>query len=146
MSHIFISYSHTDSDYAHQLARSLEYNGFQVWIDERLDYGMQWPRVIQENLDSCAAFVVIMTPRAYISDWVQSELSRAKRKNKPMFPILLEGDEPWLSVETTQYIQVESGSLVGRHRSYSRARRFSRFPSSRAAFRGRSMSCVTTRC
>ena len=43
MSHIFISYSHDDSDYAHRLVRELEQEGFTAWIDERIDYGTQWP-------------------------------------------------------------------------------------------------------
>ncbi|MBN1452634.1 MAG: toll/interleukin-1 receptor domain-containing protein, partial [Anaerolineales bacterium] len=106
MSHIFISYSHKDTVYAHGLAKTLYDDGFEVWIDERLDYGSQWPLEIQKQLDSCSAFIVIMTPRAFASEWVQSELQRAKRKNKPIFPLLLEGDETWLSVESTQYFDV----------------------------------------
>lgn len=111
MSYIFISYSHTDSGYAHKLAAALEHNGFLPWVDDRIDYGSQWPRVIQEQLDGCAAFIVIMTPRAYASDWVQNELNRAKRKRKPIIPLLLEGDEPWLSVEAIQYLDVRGGML-----------------------------------
>ena len=106
MAHIFISYSHQDSDYAHALADSLQSMGFEVWIDERLDYGSQWPQELQTRLDTCFAFILVMSPRSYASEWVQSELQRAKRKLKPIFPLLLEGDEPWLSVESTQYYDV----------------------------------------
>ena len=106
MGHIFISYSHNDSRYAHQLADSLQAEGFDVWIDARIDYGAQWPYEIQKQLDSCDAFILIMTPRSFASEWAQSELQRAKRKLKPIFPLLLEGDEPWLSVESTQYYDV----------------------------------------
>ena len=106
MSHIFISYSHKESDYAHGLAQTLYKDGFDVWIDERLDYGSQWPNEIQKQLDSCRAFIVIMSPNSFDSEWVQSELQRAKRKGKPIFPLLLEGDGPWLSVESTQFFDV----------------------------------------
>ena len=106
MGHIFISYSHNDADYAHKLADNLHSMGLQDAIDERLDYGSQWPQELQKQLDSCSAFIVIMSPRSYTSEWVQSELQRAKRKLKPIFPMLLEGDEPWLSVESTQYYDV----------------------------------------
>ncbi len=85
--------------------------GFEVWIDARLDYGSQWPHEIQKQLDNCSAFIVIMSPRSYASEWVQSELQRAKRKLKPVFPLLLEGDEPWLSVESTQFYDVRGGKL-----------------------------------
>ncbi|MGZ9234055.1 MAG: TIR domain-containing protein, partial [Anaerolineales bacterium] len=106
MAHIFISYSHKDAEYAHALAASLQGMGFEVWIDQRLDYGSQWPQELQKQLDSCSAFILIMSPRSYTSEWVQSELQRARRKLKPVFPLLLEGDEPWLSVESTQFYDV----------------------------------------
>ena len=109
MGHIFISYSHKDTDYAHALADNLQKMGLDVWIDARIDYGSQWPLEIQKQLDSCDAFIVIMSPRSYASEWVQSELQRAKRKLKPIFPLLLEGDGPWLSVESTQYYDVRGG-------------------------------------
>jgi hypothetical protein len=111
MAHIFISYSHKDTEYAHKLADVLQSEGFDIWIDARLDYGSQWPMEIQRQLDDCSAFILIMSPRAYQSEWVQSELSRAKRKNKPIFPLLLEGDEPWLSVESTQYYDVHENKI-----------------------------------
>jgi len=111
MGHIFISYSHKDTDYAHQVASTLQNRGFNVWIDQRLDYGSQWPHEIQKQLDTCSAFIVIMTPRSFASDWVQNELQRAKRKSKTIFPLLLEGDEPWLSVESTQYYDVRDGQM-----------------------------------
>lgn len=111
MGHIFISYSHKDSEYAHKLAETLQDWGFEVWVDVRLDYGSQWPQEIQKQLDDCSAFILIMSPRAFSSEWVQSELNRAKRKGKPVFPLLLDGDEPWLSVESTQFIDVRGGKL-----------------------------------
>ena len=111
MGHIFISYSHHDSDYAHALAENLQNIGLDVWIDERMDYGSQWPHELQKQLDGCSAFILIMSPRSYVSEWVQSELQRAKRKVKPIFPLLLEGDEPWLSVESTQYYDVRGEKL-----------------------------------
>jgi hypothetical protein len=109
--YVFISYNHQDKEYAHTLAEALEQEGISAWIDDRIDYGTQWPRVIEQYLDDCGAFIVIMTPRSYQSDWVQNELNRAKRKGKPIFPLYLEGDEPWLSVETTQYVDVTDGRL-----------------------------------
>jgi len=122
MGHIFISYSHNDTDYAHRLADTLQSEGFDVWIDARIDYGSQWPLEIQKQLDSCDAFILIMTPRSFASEWVQSELQRAKRKLKPIIPMLLEGDEPWLSVESTQYYDVR-GERLPEPKFYSALRR-----------------------
>lgn len=112
MSHVFISYSHKDQEYAVQLAQTLEMEGYHAWIDNRgIDYGAHWPQAIQEALDTCTAFIVVMTQNAYESPWVQNELSRAHRKEKPLFPFLLEGDEPWLMVESTQYVDVRGGKM-----------------------------------
>jgi hypothetical protein len=113
-SHIFISYSRSDAGYAKKLAEALEHEGFAVWNDNRISLGTSWPRVIQEQLDQSSAVIVLMTPRAYQSEWVQNELGRAKRKQKAIFPLLLEGKEPWLSVESTQYLDVTDGRLPPR--------------------------------
>jgi hypothetical protein len=110
MGHIFISYSHKDKDYVHKLQEALRNEGFDVWIDDRIDYGAEWPKVIQDHLDECDAFIVVVSENAYNSKWVQNELTRAVRKKKPIFPLLLQGD-PWLSVETTQYVEVKDQSL-----------------------------------
>jgi hypothetical protein len=114
MSYIFISYSHEDKRYAHRLEKALKQRGFGVWLDDRIDYGSEWPKEIEKRLDGCQALMLIMTPRSYGSDWVQNELARAKRKRKYIFPLFLEGDEPWLSVEAIQYIDVRSGRLPTR--------------------------------
>ena len=109
MPFIFLSYSHKDSEYANRLADSLEAKGLEVWIDERIDYGARWPKVIQENLDRCTAFVVVMTPNSYESEWVQAQLTRARRLRKPTFPLLLDGDV-WLALEATHYVEVRGAS------------------------------------
>lgn len=110
MPFIFISYSHKDSEYANRLADSMEAKGLDVWIDERIDYGARWPQAIQENLDKCAAFAVVMTPDSFESEWVQAELTRARRLRKPTFPLLLEGDV-WLALEATLYVDVRGAKL-----------------------------------
>jgi len=110
MSHIFISYSHKDSKYVEKLEKKLIEEGFNVWIDHRIDYGSQWPKEIQRQLDACDAFIVVVTENSYESKWVQNEVARADRKRKPFFPLLLQGDA-WLAIEAFQYVDVRNGSL-----------------------------------
>lgn len=110
MGHIFISYSHSDKDYAHKLQEALQNEGFDVWIDDRIDYGDEWPMIIQEHLDTCQAFILIATENSYKSRWVQKEVARAQRIDKAFFPLLLSG-HPWLTIESTQYVDVRNGSL-----------------------------------
>ncbi len=110
MSYIFISYSHKDSEYVQELATTLEDEGFEVWIDERIDYGSAWPREIEKQLDGCGAFIVVCSPNSRQSDWVMNELNRALSLKKPIFPLLLEGTT-WLEVEARQYVKVMDGSM-----------------------------------
>jgi formylglycine-generating enzyme required for sulfatase activity len=110
MSYIFISYSHKDKDYVHDLQQALQNQGLNVWIDDRIDFGTTWPKVIQQHLDDCTAFIVVMTEIAYESEWVQNEVTRARRKKKPFFALLLSGDT-WLSFEAIQYEDVTGNKL-----------------------------------
>jgi len=108
--HVFISYSHKDSDYTHKLAEEMERHNIPVWIDDRIDYGTRWPQVIQEKIDSCKAFVLIMSDNARASDWVNNELTYAIGKRRKIYPLLLKGDS-WLAVASIQYVNVRNRKL-----------------------------------
>ena len=110
LGHVFISYSHKDSDYTHKLAEEMESHNIPVWIDDRIDYGTRWPHVIQEKIDSCKAFVLIMSDNARASDWVNNELTYAIGKGKKIYPLLLKGDT-WLAVASIQYVNVRNRKL-----------------------------------
>lgn len=109
-SHIFISYSHKDTVYAHELAEEMNEQGFNAWIDDRIKTGELWEQVLRKQIDTCSAFIVIMTPRSYSSEWVQIELSHAQEKRKPIVPLLLEG-ETWHSVAAIQHLDVRENQL-----------------------------------
>lgn len=103
MSHIFISYSKQDIDFARHLRKLLQFEGFIVWMDEtRLAPSEKWWPTIEASIYSCAAFVVIMSPEARESDWVEREILLAERMRKPIFPVLL-GGEPWSRLANIQY-------------------------------------------
>jgi hypothetical protein len=88
----------------------MERRNILVWIDDRIDYGTRWPHVIQEKIDSCKAFVLIMSDHARASDWVNNELTYAIGKGKKIFPLLLKGDT-WLAVASIQYVNVRNRKL-----------------------------------
>ena len=60
---------------------------------------------IVKALQECAAFVVIMTPQARESRWVQREVTLADSWKKPLFPLLLDG-ENWEIFVLTQFSNV----------------------------------------
>jgi hypothetical protein len=110
MSHIFISYSHKDKTYAHRLQQHLLEQGFNVWMDDRIEYGANWPREIERRLKECAVFILIMSPNSSESRSVQNELVFVQELNKPIFPLLLDG-EGWWHLKSTQHLDVKKGKL-----------------------------------
>jgi formylglycine-generating enzyme required for sulfatase activity len=114
MSHIFLSYSTSNKDYAYRLADALRDAGFNVWIDNaELRAGDEWWESIVRALRAAAAFVVIMTPDSRNSRWVQREILLAEQWNKPSFPILLAGENFEIYV-STQFYDLRDGSLPNR--------------------------------
>jgi formylglycine-generating enzyme required for sulfatase activity len=110
MGHIFISYSHKDKDYVHRLYDALQAEGFEVWIDDRIHYGSEWPKVVTRNLDISDGVIVVLSNNSYESDMVQNEVTRAREKKKQIFPLLLDG-ENWLIVQAKQFVDVRDNSL-----------------------------------
>jgi len=114
MSHVFISYSKKNRAYARTLADNLLSMGFDVWIDDRIDFGEMWERTIFKAIDECSAFIVIMTPDSYESDWVLREIQYADRRHKPQFPVLLEGED-FPRYGPHQHVDVRGGILPPEH-------------------------------
>src|SRR5215475_7456650 len=117
MSHIFISYSKKNRDYARPLADHLIKLGFDVWIDDEIQPSEDWWRNIRQAIKDCAAFVLVMTPEAENSHWVGLELLHALEYKKPLFPLLRSGDpnllnsDSWSRIATFQYTDVRTGNL-----------------------------------
>ncbi|MFZ1041762.1 MAG: SUMF1/EgtB/PvdO family nonheme iron enzyme [Anaerolineales bacterium] len=111
MGHIFISYSHKDTEYVHRLQEDLLKQGFSVWIDDRIDYDAPWPKIIQDHLNNCDVIILIVSENSFESEWVQKEVARAKRIGKLVLPILLDGNM-WPSVESTQGMDAKNKELL----------------------------------
>ena len=111
MGHIFISYSHKDTEDVHRLQEELVKQGFSVWMDDRIDYDAPWPKIIQDHLSTCDALILVVSENSFESEWVQKEVARAKRIGKPVFPILLNGNT-WPSVEWTQGMDLKNKELL----------------------------------
>jgi serine/threonine protein kinase len=120
--HLFISYSRRDKDFAQRLKDHLRGSGFTIWIDEQIEHGDHWFNEINDAIRTCAAFLVLMSPEAEHSEWVQKEILLAKRYKKPIFPLLLSGDEFPLLIDL-QFADVRDGELPGTdfHRRVSKA-------------------------
>lgn len=109
MSHIFISYSRDDLAFARYVRALLTQEGFDVWMDEEgLSAGMNWWKEIERNIDSCAAFLVIMSPSSDGSMYVHNEILRALDQQKRIFPVLFSG-QPFSLLAGVQYEDLRIG-------------------------------------
>ena len=131
MAHIFISHSSEDVEFARYLRALLENEGFSTWMDEsRLSPGDDWWDLIEQNIDTCAAFIVIMSPGARRSRWVKRELLRAEQQKRPIYPVLFAG-EPWSRLADIQFEDMRAG-LRAQLSSHFIGRLQARFRSSKA--------------
>ncbi|MBN1427164.1 MAG: toll/interleukin-1 receptor domain-containing protein [Anaerolineae bacterium] len=110
MSHIFISYSREDRAYAQRVKDALDARALPCWIDDRINPGDDWWNEIDRAVAICACLVVIMTPAAKASRWVQREILLAEDRGRPIFPLLLDG-EHWSLLVDRQYVAVDAGTL-----------------------------------
>jgi serine/threonine protein kinase len=85
---VFISHADIDSDFALQLAESLEANQIGVWLDKKdLSPGQIWEKAIRKAIQETDKFLVLLSPEAVDSRYVQAEMDFALEKEKPIIPI-----------------------------------------------------------
>jgi adenylate cyclase len=82
LSDIFISYARSTLKQARATAKSLRALGYSVWLDEELPSHRAYSDVIEEQLTSAKAVVVIWSAEAVKSHWVRSEADRARVDGK----------------------------------------------------------------
>ena len=84
--HIFISYSRGDRAYVDELAAHLRRAGVEVWYDYEMATGERFAKIIEKQIDACAALIVVMTPEGADSHWVGAELTHALNRQKTVLP------------------------------------------------------------
>ncbi|MFO7633847.1 MAG: toll/interleukin-1 receptor domain-containing protein, partial [Caldilinea sp.] len=91
---IFLSYSHLDDALMRPLYAALRAAGFSVWIDDGLEPGTpSWQVAIQEAIRQARCLVLLMTPNANASTWVNNEVHYATALGKRIFPVHGAGSE-----------------------------------------------------
>lgn len=92
---VFLSYCRRDLDMMEPIRQLLEAEGLSIWVDrERIQLGTKsWSEAIQTALRQAQAVVVLFSPDACASEWVTEELAFSQTHKKPIFPVLLRGEE-----------------------------------------------------
>jgi hypothetical protein len=111
---VFISYSRTDRGFVQRLAAFLTAEGIAVWFDNSIETGERFARIIQRQIDTCPAVIVVMTPAAMASEWVDIEITYAVAKRKPIMPVLLTPCEATILLAGLIWEDVTTGALPSR--------------------------------
>jgi len=113
MQRIFISYSRKDSAFVRTLAGDLEKAGYDVWWDvSDLRGGDDWLRVIPTAIESSDYVIVVLSPNAVISEWVEKEYTQALALRKKIIPIMLARSSVPFALNTINYINFSAGEYA----------------------------------
>jgi len=90
MSHIFISYSRKDRDFAKKVVQELEKKDFDTWIDwHDIPKGEDWEQEIYRGIEEADAFIFLISPDSVVSEMCNKEIAHAVENNKRILPIVI---------------------------------------------------------
>jgi hypothetical protein len=94
MRNIFISYAHSDVDQARRLVEALRTSDVTGWMDSAdIAAGEAISSAVRDALNRSTAVIVLLSPRALQSEWVQFEIGAAEALNKRIIPVIVSGDQ-----------------------------------------------------
>ncbi len=91
MTKLFISYAHLDSDIVLDISGQLQVAGYEVWIDK---FGIQggdlWVSAIVTGISDCDIFLLFISSKSILSDYIRRELDIAFSEKRKIIPIKIE--------------------------------------------------------
>lgn len=91
--YVFISYAHKDASIVIPCIEAMKQKNINVWYDEGIQAGSEWPEYIAEKVVSCTKFVLFIS-RAYLeSQNCKRELNFAISKKKDLLSVFIEDVE-----------------------------------------------------
>lgn len=111
---IFISYAHNDMAFVDRLEADLRNQGFAIWVDRRsLQGGQQWHRELEEAIDRSQILLIVLSPEAVASDYVQSEYNYARDEGKVVIPLYYHPCKVPMDLRGIQWIDFQPGYEQG---------------------------------
>ena len=89
MTDVFISYASEDRNRVRPLADALQQRGFKVWWDRSLAAGQDYTAIIERELKSAKAVIVVWTQASAASTFVRDEAGRARDDGR-LVPVMLD--------------------------------------------------------
>jgi formylglycine-generating enzyme required for sulfatase activity len=85
---LFISHSSQDAAWCRPFVAALRAAGYSCFFDEdSIPGSAAWVASIERGVQSCDLFMLILTPAAWISQWVQDERQLAQARRKPFLTV-----------------------------------------------------------
>jgi hypothetical protein len=109
---VFIAYSRVDGEYVEKLAAYLADDAIPVWYDRQIATGERWTDTLKRQIETCAAVIVVMTPRSEASEWVATEIRHARDCGKPILPLRLDGPV-FFTLNGVHYTDVTGAAMPG---------------------------------
>ena len=75
---IFISYAHRNKTSVMPIIAKLNEENFNVWYDEGVDPGTEWPEIIAQHVENCSYFIACLSPEFIQSENCKDELNYAR--------------------------------------------------------------------
>lgn len=97
MPKVFVSHSAQDRAFVEsEIVYLLQCNGIETWYSrDDIQTASVWEKDIRKGLDSCDWFLIVLSPRSAVSEWVKAELHWAmENRSNHIVPILMEHCNP----------------------------------------------------
>jgi hypothetical protein len=105
----FVSYARADERFALRLAEDLRRRGIAIWIDQlNIRTSDHWDRAIEHAIRESSSVLVILSPRAVVSDNVADEITLAVDGAKTIIPVVIEACRLPLRLARMQLIDATS--------------------------------------
>jgi two-component system, NarL family, response regulator LiaR len=103
---VFISYARKDGkEFAERLYDDLKANEVEVWLDRHdIQGGKEWNRELENAIETAGSFIVILTPAAVESIYVENEIIAAIDRGIAVIPLLALDCKVPLALKRLQYI------------------------------------------
>src|SRR5215212_8354664 len=95
MAQVFTSYSRRDTETVDTIVDRMSQAGISVWIDrEAIKAGNTWRVQIVKAIDTCNAFVLMLSPNSAASDNVRREIDLSQDSERKVFILMLDPVRP----------------------------------------------------
>lgn len=112
MSHIFISYSRQDLEFAQHLVNDLSAAGLNIWFDQiSIQPGENWDIAVENGLRQALAVLVVISPDSMASRNVRNEVNFALNFDQALLPVLYRPAQVFLNLQSIQWLDLSSENL-----------------------------------